>query len=117
MLQSNATLTKVSGASGGESFDGPAAAGPEKWAGSAPAYLRESRDRQLSAAGGDRVLVRSLIVQNDNPSIAWRSGDIAEITFAGDQLVVTVKLVERRAVTDPDIPPEVQTTRLTLEAA
>lgn len=117
MLQSNATLTKVSGASGGESFDGPAAPGAQKWAGSAPAYMRESRDRQLGAAGSDRVLVRSLIVQNDNPPIAWRSGDVAEITFAGAALVATVKLVERRAVDDPDIPAEVQTTRLTLEAA
>jgi hypothetical protein len=117
MLQSNATLTRVSGAAGAESFEGPAAAGPEKWAGSAPAYLRERRDRQRTAEGENRTIDRLLLVERRNPDLDWRSGDVVDFTKDGAAQTATVRLVERPTVDDPDIPGELQTTRLTLETA
>lgn len=115
--QTNATVTRVAGSSAGESFDGPAAAGPEKWAGDAGAYLRERRDRSTGPGGQARTLDRLLIVETADPVVDWRSGDTVEFTYRGEAQSATVRLVDRHDIDDPDIPPELQTTRLTLETA
>jgi hypothetical protein len=115
LLQRNATLTRVQGASGGESYDGPTE-GPEKWAGAADAYLRERRDYQASSAGAERRMLRQLVVET-GLGIDWRSGDRITFTGPAGEEAGTVELVEARSVDDPDIPPEVQTTRLTLAAS
>lgn len=116
--QTNATLTAVRPTRSGESFDGPAAAGPASWEGVEPVYLRERRDRRREAVAGDVVLDRVLIVDAD-VQIDWRVGHV--VTFERhDQPGPedgTVKLVERRTINDPDIPPELQTVRLTLDPA
>lgn len=113
--QTNARLTNVDASSTGEGFEGPEARGPNKWAGLASAYLRERRDRVRAGEGEDRVLDRLLIVENGEPELDWQSGDFVDFEHAGVALTGRVKLVERRDVDDPDIPPEFQTTRLTLE--
>lgn len=113
--QTNASLTNVDASSTGEGFEGPEARGANKWAGVAAVYLRERRDRVRSGEGEDRVLDRVLIVENSAPAIDWQTGDFVDFEHAGVALTGRVKLVERRDVSDPDIPPEFQTTRLTLE--
>lgn len=116
--QVNATLSRVQGVSAGEAVDGPVAAGAEKWAGSVGAYLRERRNRQREAATGNVEIDRQLIVENDDPPVDWAIGDVVTFTPAGAASQTgTVQLVERRAISDPAIPPELQTTRLTLEPA
>lgn len=120
MLQTNATVTRVAGASSGESFDGPAAPGADKWRDDdapANAYLRERRDRFESPGGQTRVLDRVLLVETGNPPVGWRSGDTVWFSHHGDAKTATVRLVERRDIDDPDIDAELQTTRLTLEMA
>lgn len=114
--QANATVLAVAASSSGEAFDGPLGPGAEKWAGTADAYLRVRRDRTNSPAGGDRVVDRRLVVASSDPPVDWASGDWVTFTFDGDQETVRVELVEPYKIGDPDIPPEVQTTRLTLEA-
>lgn len=114
--QTNAELTNVDGGSStDDGFEGPAGRGANKWNGSASAYLRERRDRRQTAEGDDRVLDRVLIVENSEPAVDWQSGDFVDFVHGGDAQTGVVKLVERRDVSDPDIPPEFQTTRLTLE--
>lgn len=113
--QTNAELSNVDGASTGDGFEGPEGRGANKWNGSASAYLRERRDRVRSSGGEDRVLDRLLIVETGDPAIDWASGDFVDFDHAGQALTGRVKLVERRDIDDPDIPPEFQTTRLTLE--
>lgn len=113
--QTNAELTNVDAAGSDDGFEGPAARGANKWAGLASAYLRERRDRVRSGEGEDRVLDRVLIVENSAPAVDWSSGDFVDFVHGGDAQTGVVKLVERRDVDDPDIPPEFQTTRLTLE--
>lgn len=115
LTQTNATVTNVDGASTGDGFEGPEGRGPNKWAGIVSAYLRERRDRVRSGEGEDRVLDRLLIVENESPPVDWASGDFVDFEHGGRALTGRVKLVERRDVDDPDIPPELQTTRLTLE--
>lgn len=119
MLDRNATLQLVTGAGAGESYDGPAAAGAQKFAGEAEAYLRERRDRsEEAAAGGTRRVERILIVPLDL-AVDWRSGDV--VTFerhaTGETITAAVQLVERAETDDPEIPADVQTVRLTLETA
>lgn len=119
MLQSNGTLVKVTGASSGEAYDGPVAAGPQKWiAAGDPTeiYLRERRDR--NDATGDRTIDRVLLVDREL-AVDWRSGDVVtwrRTTAAADE-TATVKLVERPEIDDPDIPDDLATVRLTLETA
>lgn len=115
--QTNATVSRVAGSSAGEAFDGPAGPGPEKWAGAADAYLRERRDRTTGPGGQARTLDRLLILANDDPAIVWASGDTVEFTYRGEAQSAVVRLVDRHDVDDSDIPPEFQTTRLTLETA
>lgn len=112
--QTNATLTRVRGSGSGESYDdSDSAPGAEKWAGQAEAYFRERRDRLFTGGGAeDRVLLAELIVATDDPAVDWRSGDYVDVDVAGTR---RVKLVERRQL--DGIPPDVQTTRLTLEPA
>lgn len=119
--QDNAELRGVAGASSGETYDGPGAAGAGKWAPGADAvrvYLRETRNRQETQGGQARTIDRVLIVENA-VDVDWRSGDV--VTFrrdgAGADEIATIRLVERRQVSDPDIDPDLQTTRLTLETA
>ena len=118
LLQSNATIKRVTGAAAGEAYDGPAGAGPEKWAGDASAYLRERRDRAETAGGAARTVDRVLIVENAL-GVDWRSGDVVTIrrTGAAADETIAVRLVERRAIVDDDVDAELQTTRLTLETA
>ena len=114
--QVNATLTKVAGATGGESYDGPPAAGPQKWAGEEDVYLRERRQRIVNAQGGvDIVLDRVLMVDRDvDPG--WAVGDVVTFTRRdGGVETGVVELVERPDISDPDIPAELITTRLTLQ--
>lgn len=113
--QRNATLTRVAAASAAESYDGPAVAGPEKWAGQADAYLRERRDRDVTTGGGARTIDRLLIVEATLP-IDFRSGDTVTFTPTGaSEQTADVRLVERHTIDDPEIDPDLQTTRLTLE--
>lgn len=119
--QTNATVLRVAGSSTGENFDGPAAAGADKWVapdGELPnAYLRERRDRLTTPGGQQRSLDRLLIVETGTPAVDWRSGDIVTFSYRGEQQVATVRLVDRHDVDDPDIPADLQTSRLTLETA
>lgn len=117
MIQTNATLTSVVGAGAGETFDGPPAAGAQKWAGEAGVYVRERRDRVTTAGGADRIIDRLMLVDRDDPEIDWRSGDVVAFTKDGVAQTGRVQLVQRPEVSDPDIPADVQTTRLTLEPA
>jgi hypothetical protein len=117
VIQTNATLTRVTGAGAGESFDGPAAAGPEKWAGEVGVYVRERRDRARALAGEARIIDRLVLVDRDDPAIDWRSGDVVTYTKDGVVQGGAVKAVQRPTVDDPDIPADLQTTRLTLEPA
>lgn len=111
--QRNATLTAVNSATGGEAFDGPPAAGAAKWAGQAGCYYRERRDRRRTAEGEDRIVSHELIVETQNPPIAWKSGDRVAFAFGAESLTGTVRLVERRRL--PQVPGPIETTRLTLE--
>jgi hypothetical protein len=119
--QTNATVTLVQAPSAGESFDGPPGPGAEKWrapAGQAPnAYLRVRRDRRQTTAGATTPVDRLLLVESNDPPVEWRSGDVVTLTHAGEQITAPVRAVDRRAIDDPDIPPELQTTRLELEPA
>lgn len=114
--QTNAQLLAVAGAGGAgnaEAYDGPAAAGAQKWAGQADAYLRERRDRLRQARGEDRAMIRELILDTEDPDIDWRSGDVVTYRRDGDDqdTTVAVKTVERRELDGAGQ----QTTRLTLE--
>jgi hypothetical protein len=116
MLQRNATLTHVEAAGAGEAYDGPEAAGAEKWTGATDAYLRERRDRQELRGGGARIIDRVLLVAADL-GVDWRSGDVVTFTKNGVEQRGTVKAVQMPTVDDPDIDRDVQTARLTLEPA
>lgn len=113
--QTNATLLKAEAAGAGESYEGPAGAGAEKWSGKADAYLRERRDRLRQARGEVRAMIRELIVDTNEPAIDWRSGDIVTFRREGDDAdtTVAIRTVERRALAGAAH----QTTRLTLEDA
>lgn len=113
--QSNASLLRVQAAGAGESYEGPAGPGAEKWAGIAEAYFRERRDRQRQVRGEVRAMIRELILDTDEPAIDWRSGDIVTYRAVADvaDTTVAVKTVERRALPGAAH----QTTRLTLEDA
>lgn len=121
LLQRNATLLRVQGAGAGERYDASEGAGPDKWGpfdvdAGADAYVKERRDRTSTAGGEARTIDRKLIVEAALP-VEWRSGDT--VTFrrtksAADE-TAKVRLVERPEIDDPDIDPELQTTRLTLE--
>lgn len=114
--QVNAELTRVTGSTAGESFDGPGPLGPVKWDGSEGVYFRTRRDRQREQAGGDVILDRLLIVDATVP-IDWRIGDGVEFTKDGQGDTGTVRQVQRATIDDPDIPPELQTVRITLDPA
>lgn len=116
MLQRNATLTRVQSAGAGEAYDGPEAAGPDKWVGESDAYLRETRDRQELRAGGARVIDRVLLVPGDLV-VDWRSGDVVTFTKDGVDVSAPVKAVQKPTIDDPDVDVDVQTARLTLEPA
>lgn len=112
--QSNATITAIRAPTSGEAFDGPQGPGDVKWQGSAPAYLREARDRERTAGGEDRVLRREVIVARGTPPVQAISGDwITVLDDEGAELQARVKTAERRRLAG--IPDGLQTTRLTLE--
>jgi hypothetical protein len=118
-LQINAHLLAVHAAGdAGEAYDGPAAAGAQKWAGQADAYLREHRQRGADAAGGNVTLDRLLLVDHGNPAIEFTVGDV--VTFQrlgiGTQETAVVDIVQRPNIEDPDIPGDLITVRLTLRA-
>jgi hypothetical protein len=117
--QVNATLTVVNAAGTGETYDGPSAAGAQKWAGAADVYLRERRARPQSAGGGDVRLETAILVDRDTPAIDWLVGDVVTFTRRGAVAAETRKVatVVRPDIADPDIPPDLVTVTLTLDAA
>lgn len=115
--QTNALLSRVEGPGVGEAFDGPPAAGVEKWAGGEAVYLRERRDRQRTAEAGAIVIDRLLLVDQD-VAIDWAVGDVVTFTrTGGDVETGTVQNIERPTIDDPDIAGELRTARLTLDPA
>lgn len=118
MIQTNATLRRAQEAGGGEAYDGPAAAGADKWAGVSDAYLRERRERTEAGALGARVIDRVLLVEH-SLAVDWRSGDVVTWRRTGSDVDETaiVQLVEKPEIDDPEIDDDVRTVRLTLEAA
>lgn len=120
----NATLTRISkrGGAGGnvESFDGPPKPGAaaELWAGEERVYYRERRTRQRTAAGEDRFVEGELLVDGDvTDRVELKAGQIIEFVRDGDPAATTrtVRMVERRRLAE--VPPDVQTDRLTFEPA
>jgi hypothetical protein len=118
--QTNATLSRVQAAGTSETFDGPPAAGPDKWVApdqTANAYVKTRRRRVTTAAGSDVVLETTLIVDS-SMAVDWRAGDV--VTYArtgGTAETRTVETVEVSAIDDPAFTPDLVTTRLGLVAS
>lgn len=119
--QTNAKLLKVAGVAvtGGESYDAPSAAGADKWAGDVDVYIRDRRNSRKSGDGEDIVLERTVIVDGGDPPVDWRVGDTITVQRTGDAAPSTAKVevVDRSAIDDPDIPPDLKTFRLHLTPA
>lgn len=120
--QTNATLSRVQAPGTGETFDGPPAAGPDKWVAAvgqaANAYVKTRRRRVTTAAGSDVVLETTLIVDSGSPAIDWRAGDI--VTYARTGAAAesrTVETVEASAIDDAAFDSDLVTTRLGLVAS
>jgi hypothetical protein len=120
MLQTNASLLKVTGPPEGEASEGPAI-GPTLWeadtpADVAPAYLSE---RRVRVPNEGVVLDRLLLVDAGIPDVAWTVGLI--VTFerlgVGGPEDATVDIVQQPRIDDPEIPADIVTVRLTLRRA
>lgn len=121
--QVNATLTRVTGATaatgGRDDWDAPgvepAGAGPQKWAGAAPAYYSESVQR---TAGGGDVNVASTRTLFVDSAVARAAGIDTDdvLTFTGPDGVVRTARAATVAVRElAGIPADLQTARLDLE--
>lgn len=119
MLQVNARLIRVQAAGDGESYEGPAAAGAQKWAGQEDAYLSEKRRWATSGEGSAVVLDRLLLVDVGAPDVEYTVGDVVTFERLGvpGEESATVDAVQRPAITDPEIPADLITVRLTLRPA
>lgn len=119
MLQRNARLIAVHAAGDGESYDGPAAAGAEKWTGQADAYVMEKRRWQQGAEGSDVLLDRLLLVDVGAPDVEYTVGDVVTFERLGvpGEETATVAIVQRPMIDDPEIPADLITVRLSLRAA
>lgn len=84
----------------------------EVWAGAAPAYYQEKRQRTSSGVAEDYDVIRSLIVEEGRPAVAFDSEQLVTFTRGGAPEYGEVLHVERRTL--PGAGP-VQTTRLTLK--
>lgn len=124
--QHNARIVKVEragGTSGGgftADYDRPATdpegapegAGADAWAGDAPAYYMERRERVLGAETRSLITRRSLIVSSRKPEVEFREEDTVRFTFRGEELSGVVEAVEERQI--PGVP---GSTRLTFVSA
>ncbi|MBN8867510.1 MAG: hypothetical protein J0H98_08145 [Solirubrobacterales bacterium] len=111
--QINATLLRVTSGAGSEDFDRDPDDGDEVWAGEEGVYYREKRERTFGETS-DILLRRTLIVPTGLRD--WAAGDV--VTFRkviGGEQQGRVQMIEAASL--PGLPDEVQTTRLTLEAA
>lgn len=90
--------------------------GTQAFAGAAPAYYLERRERQSNRQTEDLLVRRTLLLERDVPPVDWQTEMELEFTVDGEPgtQAGTVKNVERRRYS-PAGP--VQTTRLTLEDA
>jgi hypothetical protein len=70
-----------------------------EWAGRVPAYLQEKRLRtagDAQATGEDYTLSRSVLVESDEPAVAYREGTVLVLEWDGAVVRGTVGQVERR---------------------
>jgi hypothetical protein len=113
--QINATLTAIRGAGAAADWlDSAAVDGASKWAGRAPAYYTEKRERVTSGTDSDVVLRRILIVDHE-AALLIDNDDVLTFSYNGEAQVARAKLIERRDL--PEIEPDLRTTRIELDDA
>lgn len=79
---SNATLARVQAGGGAEDYDAASAAGTEKWAGEARAFVNDEATSDDRDSGSSVVLERTMAV-DDALDVDWQRGDIVTYTYRG----------------------------------
>lgn len=108
----NARLTLVRAGGQAEDYDRAAAAGADKWKGTAGVYLSERRER-IEAAGTSSVIVTRSVVAPGALPVDWQEGDVLTLTPDGE----SPQKPQVRAVEHHRHPGAPSTVRLTLEDA
>lgn len=96
----------------------PTDVGAQKWAGDTDAYLTEKRRYTPAGLAGpttgpSTTIVRSVIVENDDPNVEIVVGDYVELDYRRATVRGQVEAVERREPPEP-MSTGVDTLRLTL---
>lgn len=116
--QANVTVTRVTGGGRGDDWDRPAAAGPQKWAGAARAYYRETTDRVTGGGRLDVFLRRELIVDTaDVEAMDLDTDDVITWRVDGSSVdsVGKAKFIPRKKLAG--IPRGLQTSKVVLTDA
>lgn len=113
--QTNATVLRVAGAGRADDWDVPAAAGADKWAGQARAYLREATDRVVADGAVNVALRRELVLDTaDVDVMGLDTDDTIEFRRDGGELELG-KARAIRAARLAGVPSSLQTAKVTLE--